>query len=645
MEELKLHQMINVSDTLSPLVYQLCQETNNQALAKSIAAISFTFSLMQLLLPSGTRAPLANNEDGTASDNGDSIASSNEIPADNNEIVAVSSRPPRLPSRGHKVQKYDLNLALVATLPSSIEAVRLEGVSVPALKLAIANRTAYKGFRWAFLERAQPDDTVQDIGPTVENRQYRMGLIAMLNCHKTVIVKVYPDQLSASLDNGLSGCAAISAALRKGNRSAGHYFKLFEDCSEELKAAYLRDHQLPEPAKQGRGTPVNQINAASGEVVKVHPTIQAVVNEFRVSRISLQKAITTGDVLNGFNIKSDVDAQRLTLAALTAKQATDVAAINNTVDVVQGALSESIGSLRAQTTERFQAVGTSVQAVNASLTDLIGMNKQNADVQYSRVVDGVQALLNVLRAVMPPGSVGGSRDVDAAALGDSNSAGCKVAAPEKPRDIEAMSPLAGPRLYNLRFHGSLSEMKFPVYTMKSAIIARSVTKAGSGALHVMTGDNFAYLVANKGVTAPGARVARFNVGFSDEIAMFRLAIPNIAAEVTEDNAQEYINSILEHNNVTGFGGYSVEIENLVFAISSGSGCGTIVALASYTGNGRNVADATLQYTVSVYTANTGAIAETFKGRDFKVTPLPTIEIAHPQVFFNMEDGLRPSLNM
>lgn len=319
------------------------------------------------------------------------------------------------------------------------------------------------------------------------------------------------------------------------------------------------------------------------------------------------------------SIKTDVDAQRLALAALTSKQAADNTSANNAIDSVRRSLTSTIGSLEAQTAERFTAVGASVQAVNASLTDLVGLNKRNADAKYSKVVEGVQALLGVLREAMPPPvptvpNTGGPRGIAAG-----------------PR--AATSPQGVPRLYNLRFHGSLSEMKFPVYTMKSAIIARSVTKTGSGALHVMTGDSCAFLVANKGVCAPGAKVARFNTGFSDEIAIYRLAIPDINAEVTEDNAQEYVNAILEHNNVTGFGSYSVDIENLVFAIGSGSD--PIVALASYTGNGRNVADATLQYTVSVYTADPASVTDTFKGSDFKVAPLPAIEIANPQAFFNV----------
>lgn len=73
-------------------------------------------------------------------------------------------------SRGTKIQRYTSDgSTLLHTYKGLAVAMRdphIPDISRPQLKICISNHHVYRGFRWAMLSRNQPDDTVQDIGPT-----------------------------------------------------------------------------------------------------------------------------------------------------------------------------------------------------------------------------------------------------------------------------------------------------------------------------------------------------------------------------------------------------------------------------------------------------------------------------------------------
>ena len=57
----------------------------------------------------------------------------------------------------------------------------------------------------------------------------------MLNMNNDKIVNVFCDQKAAAEDRKFSSGGAVSNAIKRGSVSGGHYFKMWDDCSQELK--------------------------------------------------------------------------------------------------------------------------------------------------------------------------------------------------------------------------------------------------------------------------------------------------------------------------------------------------------------------------------------------------------------------------
>jgi prophage antirepressor-like protein len=95
-------------------------------------------------------------------------------------------------ARGMKVQRYDAEgKTLLATYAGLADITRDPSLAAPVgplAKQAASQRTLYKGFRWAMLDRNLPDDTFQEIGETVKSRTANKGLIAMVDLDMERIV-------------------------------------------------------------------------------------------------------------------------------------------------------------------------------------------------------------------------------------------------------------------------------------------------------------------------------------------------------------------------------------------------------------------------------------------------------------------------
>ena len=204
--------------------------------------------------------------------------------------------------RGPKIQRYSADgLQLVKTYSGHVDAVRdaeLPDMCRLRIKNATNTATLYKGFRWAALERAMPDDTVQDIGPTVVSATIQKGLVAMLDLDKKCVVQVFMDQKDAAEKRHFTGCAAISNAIKRGSKSSGHYFVMWHDCPEALKAEYLSRDTLPEKRSHGKG--VDQLHPITGALVKHYSSIEEAIIAMRMARKCLMSAVEFQAVAKGY---------------------------------------------------------------------------------------------------------------------------------------------------------------------------------------------------------------------------------------------------------------------------------------------------------------------------------------------------------
>jgi len=206
-------------------------------------------------------------------------------------------------NRGNKIQKYSETGELLKTYIGIRDATRLEAISDTNLKSAIKNKTIYAGYRWLYLDRDSDDNTVQEIGESVKVNTPKNAFVAMLDIDKTRIVNVYKNQKDAGLARKLKSSSAIYQSIVKGNLSSGHYFKYYEECSDELKAAFLENGGVLPEAHINKGVAIKQIDYITGELIKEYPSLLDVQKNFQISSKCIKKAIATGEVIKGFRWK------------------------------------------------------------------------------------------------------------------------------------------------------------------------------------------------------------------------------------------------------------------------------------------------------------------------------------------------------
>ena len=206
----------------------------------------------------------------------------------------------RVNTRNKKIQQYDpVTLDLVKTFDGIMDTVRnIPTMSRRGILSAIENHNVYRGYRWWHLERDAPD-VAQELPPTRNVASSVPEFVAMLDIQKTKIDEVFSSQVEAGKARMLKSNTAVNNAIRKGTQCSGHYFMLFDNCSEEMRNEYLSHASLPEEFAI-KGTTVLQIDPETMDTVKTHASIAAALKAIHTSRVSLKKAEKDHTVLKGY---------------------------------------------------------------------------------------------------------------------------------------------------------------------------------------------------------------------------------------------------------------------------------------------------------------------------------------------------------
>lgn len=206
-------------------------------------------------------------------------------------------------TRSPKVYQYDPNtLELIQIFDSIITVTRhFHNSSGSALREAARNHRIYKDFRWLMVERDVTEVPVPP--PTTETRTLSVEFIAMIDIKKTKIMEVFPSQKEAAMSRNLAGFSTISRAIKEDRISSGHYWNVFEKCSQEMRDEYLKTNVLPEYHANANGVTVIQINPMTNENIKTFKSITEVLKKFQMSRGSLNKASDNDEIHNGFKWK------------------------------------------------------------------------------------------------------------------------------------------------------------------------------------------------------------------------------------------------------------------------------------------------------------------------------------------------------
>jgi prophage antirepressor-like protein len=220
------------------------------------------------------------------------------IPEDNTIFIKTRDNV-----RSPKVYQYNpITFELIQIYDSIINFTRhFNSSSGSALREAAKNNTIYKDYRWLLLDRNKTDIPI--LPPTVETRTQSVEFIAMIDIKQTKILEVYPSQKEAAMARNLAGFSTISRAIKQKSISSGHYWNIFNHCSQEMQDEFLKTNKLPEPHIKANGITVIQINPITNKEIKTYKSITEVLKRFQMSRISLNKASENNEMHNGYKWK------------------------------------------------------------------------------------------------------------------------------------------------------------------------------------------------------------------------------------------------------------------------------------------------------------------------------------------------------
>lgn len=151
-------------------------------------------------------------------------------------------------------------------------------------------------------ETIPPTEQVQEIKP-----KYRKGLIAQLNREKTKIINVFPSQNDAAKTLKVASCS-ITSGISKQRPSAGFYWMMYDDCSEQLKSTFTDELPASAPASPSSKI-VERLNPETNEVIEKYACIQDICLKYKTSHKTINKVCGSGDIFKGFKWRFAQDTE------------------------------------------------------------------------------------------------------------------------------------------------------------------------------------------------------------------------------------------------------------------------------------------------------------------------------------------------
>jgi prophage antirepressor-like protein len=203
---------------------------------------------------------------------------------------------------GPRLQKiHPDTLELVKVYESVSEAMKENpDIKRPSMNKAVRENTVYHGYRWLLVDRELDPNVIHEILPTKKVRPQNLGYIAQLNGDKTKILNVYIDRKTAAHCNGYES-SGLDIPVKKSIVSRGFYYKLYDDCDEELRETFELEKNNGEcPLLYRNG--VGQYDA-EGKLVRVHACKYDCIRTLKISDKTLFKALSKNIEYNGFYFK------------------------------------------------------------------------------------------------------------------------------------------------------------------------------------------------------------------------------------------------------------------------------------------------------------------------------------------------------
>jgi len=168
----------------------------------------------------------------------------------------------------------------------------------PSINKAVLENTIYCGFRWILVDRELDPDVIHQLSPTKQTKCQNLGYIAQINNEKTQIVNVYIDRKTTAQFNSYESSSALDNPVKNFTLTKGFYYKLYDDCDEDLKVEFEEKNGKPILYKNGIGQFDSNSNLIKKFVCKYD-----CIKKLKMSDKTLAKALSKNIPYNGFYFK------------------------------------------------------------------------------------------------------------------------------------------------------------------------------------------------------------------------------------------------------------------------------------------------------------------------------------------------------
>jgi prophage antirepressor-like protein len=168
----------------------------------------------------------------------------------------------------------------------------------PSINKAVLENIIYCGFRWILVDRELDPDVIHQLSPTKQTKCQNLGYIAQINNEKTQIVNVYIDRKTAAQFNSYESSSALDNPVKNFTLTKGFYYKLYDDCDEDLKVEFEEKNGKPILYKNGIGQFDSNSNLIKKFVCKYD-----CIKKLKMSDKTLAKALSKNIPYNGFYFK------------------------------------------------------------------------------------------------------------------------------------------------------------------------------------------------------------------------------------------------------------------------------------------------------------------------------------------------------
>ena len=199
---------------------------------------------------------------------------------------------------GPRLQKINPEtMAIVKVYESVAECLKEYNFKVkrPSIDKAVTENTVYNEYRWAFVDRSLDPNVIHDLPPTKVTKTQNLGYIAKLNDDKTEILNVYIDRKTAATENGYASNSALDTPVKNASLTNGHYYALYEKCTDELRISFEQKYGTPLLYKDGVGQ-----YTGDNQLVREFVCKYDCIKQLKMSDKTLAKALANNAMYNDY---------------------------------------------------------------------------------------------------------------------------------------------------------------------------------------------------------------------------------------------------------------------------------------------------------------------------------------------------------